>query len=82
MEADLKVLEATLERFITQSERLKLENHQLRQALAQAQDDGRQLKDNMLLASSRLQSVIKKLPQEVSSEISAGIAIEPSEETL
>jgi cell division protein ZapB len=69
MEADLKILEDTLERFITQSERLKLENHQLRQELAQAQDDGRQLKDNMLLASSRLQSIMQKLPQEVSQEI-------------
>jgi cell division protein ZapB len=82
MEADLKILEDTLERFITQSERLKVENHQLRQDLAQAQNDGRQLKDNMLLASSRLQSVIQKLPQEVSAELSADISIEPSEETL
>ncbi len=70
MEADLKILEATLERFITQSERLKIENHQLRQALAKAQDDGRQLKDNMLLASSRLQSIMQKLPQEISQETS------------
>jgi cell division protein ZapB len=70
MEADLKILEATLERFITQSERLKLENHQLRQELAQAQDDGRQLKDNVLLASSRLQSIMQKLPQEMTQEIS------------
>lgn len=70
MEADLKILEATLERFITQSERLKIENHQLRQALAKAQDDGRQLKDNMLLASSRLQSIMQKLPQEITQETS------------
>ncbi|MCE9634021.1 MAG: hypothetical protein K8Q92_07535 [Methylophilales bacterium] len=70
MEADLKILEATLERFITQSERLKVENHQLRQALAKAQDDGRQLKDNMLLASSRLQSIMQKLPQEITQETS------------
>jgi cell division protein ZapB len=65
MEADLKILEQTLERFITQSEHLKTENHQLRQALAQAQSDGHRLKENMLLASSRLQSVIQKLPQEI-----------------
>jgi len=70
MEADLKILEATLERFITQSERLKVENHQLRQALAKAQDDGRQLKENMLLASSRLQSIMQKLPQEITQETS------------
>jgi len=70
MEADLKILEATLERFITQSERLKAENHQLRQALAKAQDDGRQLKDNVLLASSRLQSIMQKLPQEITQETS------------
>ena len=68
MEADLKILEDTLERFIKQSERLKLENHQLRQALAQAQDDERQLREHMLLASSRLQSIMQKLPQEVSEE--------------
>lgn len=78
MEADLKILEATLERFITQSERLKVENHQLRQALAKAQDDSRQLKDNMVLASSRLQSIMQKLPQETAQET----AQETSEETL
>ncbi len=63
METDLKALESKLAQFIALSQRLKSENHQLRQELAQAQSDARLLKDNMAQAQNRLQSIIENLPE-------------------
>ena len=63
MEADLKALEDKLAQFIALCQRLKSENHQLRQELAQAQNDARQLKDNMTQAGNRLQAIIEQLPE-------------------
>jgi cell division protein ZapB len=64
MEDDLQTLEATLEQFIALCQRLKNENMHLRQELAQAQNSARQLKESMLVASDRLQSIMQKLPEE------------------
>jgi cell division protein ZapB len=64
MEADLKTLEDSLVRFIELNQRLKTENHRLRQELAIAQSDARQLKENMLTASEKLQSIMQSLPEE------------------
>jgi cell division protein ZapB len=63
MEADLKALEEKLAQFIALAQRLRNENHQLRQELAQAQSDARQLKDNMTQAGNRLQAIIEHLPE-------------------
>jgi cell division protein ZapB len=64
MEDDLHTLEETLDQFIALCQRLKTENNHLRQELAQAQSNARQLKDSMLVASDRLQSIMQKLPEE------------------
>jgi cell division protein ZapB len=64
MEADLKTLEDSLVRFIELSQRLKTENLRLRQELAVAENDARQLKENMLTASEKLQSIMQDLPEE------------------
>lgn len=64
MDDDLQTLEDTLEQFIALCQRLKTENSHLRQELAQAQDTARQLKDSVLLAGDRLQSIMQKLPEE------------------
>jgi cell division protein ZapB len=64
MDADLKTLEDSLVRFIELNQRLKTENHHLRQELAVAQSDARQLKENMLTASEKLQSIMQSLPEE------------------
>lgn len=64
MDDDLQTLEDTLEQFIALCQRLKTENMHLRQELAQAQSSARQLKENMLVASDRLQSIMQKLPEE------------------
>jgi cell division protein ZapB len=66
MEADLKALEGKLAQFLALCQRLKSENHQLRQELAQAQNDARLLKDHMAQAEARLQSIIEHLPEGLS----------------
>ena len=64
MEAELKKLEDSLVQFIELNQQLKTENLRLRQELAVAQNDAQQLKDNMLMASERLQSIMLALPEE------------------
>ena len=64
MEADLKALEDKLKQLIALCQSLRDENHALRQELAQAQDDVKQLRDNMTQASIRLEALIQRLPEE------------------
>lgn len=65
MDADLKALEDKLTQLIALCQQMRAENLELRQDLAQAQDDSRQLKENMALASTRLTALIERLPQDV-----------------
>jgi cell division protein ZapB len=65
MEDELQTLEDSLGRFIQLCQHLKAENRELRQELAQAHSNARQLKDSMLVASDRLQSIMQKLPEEM-----------------
>jgi cell division protein ZapB len=62
MDADLKALELKVAQLIGLCQQLRHENHELRQDLAQAQDDVRQLKENMILAGDRLEALIESLP--------------------
>lgn len=68
MDADLKALEEKLTQLVALYQQMRAENLELRQDLAQAQDDNRQLKDNMALASTRLAALIERLPQGVGSK--------------
>ncbi len=65
MEADLKALEGKLAQLIAVCQRLKGENHSLRQELAQSQSDSRSLKETMSRAESRLQAILEQLPEDV-----------------
>ncbi|HSH97003.1 MAG: hypothetical protein ACAH07_00700 [Methylophilaceae bacterium] len=65
METDLNVLEAKLTQLIELCQSLRAENLQLRQELAQARDDTKQLKSQMTEASARLEALIERLPQTV-----------------
>lgn len=65
MDADLKALEEKLAQLLALCQQLRAENLELRQDLAQAQDQSKQLKDNMALASTRLEAVIDRLPPDV-----------------
>lgn len=65
MDADLKALEEKLAQLLALCQQMRAENLELRQDLAQAQDQSKQLKDNMALASTRLEAVIDRLPPDV-----------------
>ena len=64
MDADLKALEEKVSRLIALCQSLRDENVQLRQDLAQAEDDSRQLRDNMARATAKLEALIDRLPVE------------------
>lgn len=64
MDADLKSLEDKLSQLITLCQTLRAQNAALRQELAQAQSEAKQLKDNIALVSTRLEAVIERLPEE------------------
>lgn len=64
MDADLKALEEKLTQLIALCAQMRAENLELRQDLAQAQDQSKQLKDNMTLASTRLEALVDRLPQD------------------
>jgi cell division protein ZapB len=63
MEADLKALEDKVTQLLGLCQQVRTENLGLRQELAQAQDEIRQLKDNMTLAGERLEALIESLPE-------------------
>lgn len=65
MDADLKALEEKLAQLLALCQQMRAENLELRQDLAQAQDQSKQLKDSMALASTRLEAVIDRLPPDV-----------------
>lgn len=63
MDADLKTLEDKLQQLVELCRRLRGENIDLRQELAQAESDVRQLKDNMARAGARLETLLATLPE-------------------
>ena len=64
MESDLTVLEEKVAQLIALCHSLRSENLQLRQELAHAQNDTRQLKEQMAQASDKLEALIERLPGE------------------
>jgi len=65
MDADLKALEEKIAQLVTLCQSLRGENQDLRQEVAQIQDEARRLKDQMAQASVRLEAVIDKLPETI-----------------
>lgn len=65
MEADLKALEAKLAQLIGLCQQLRGENMELRQDLAQAQDELRLVRESMAQAGDRLEALLETLPGEV-----------------
>jgi len=63
MDADLKALEEKVAMLVTLCQSLRSESIELRQALAQAQDETKQLKEQMTKASTRLEALIGQLPE-------------------
>ena len=64
MENQLHTLESKLNQLIAISGKLRAENNQLRQDLAQAQSSNRQMSDKMDAAKARLEKLLVNLPDE------------------
>lgn len=62
MDSELNSLEAKVAQFVTLCERLRAENTTLRQQLAKAQSDAKQLNEKIDGAKSRLEGLLNRLP--------------------
>ena len=82
MDADLRSLEEKITKLIHLCASLREENSQLRGDLTQTQQNTEALKSNMLLASNKLESLLKSLP--ASNEANGGelISNEPISEQI
>ena len=63
MEADLKSLEEKITKLISLCSNLREENNQLRSDLSLAQQSTATMKNNMLLASNKLEGLLESMPQ-------------------
>jgi len=64
MDVELKSLEDKINQFVTLCQRLRSDNHDLRQQLASAQNDNKQLNDKIGDAKTRLESLLAQIPEE------------------
>ena len=64
MDVELKSLEAKINQFVTLCQRLRSDNHELRQQLASAHNDNKQLNDKIGDAKTRLESLLSQIPEE------------------
>ncbi len=66
MQGELNILESKLAQLVQLTKRMRAENHQLRQDLAEALSRARQNEDKVNSAASRLENILSKLPDEKS----------------
>jgi chromatin segregation and condensation protein Rec8/ScpA/Scc1 (kleisin family) len=64
MQGELNILENKLAQLVSLTKRMRAENHQLRQDLAEALSRARQSDDKITNAKSRLENILAKLPDE------------------
>jgi cell division protein ZapB len=64
MESDLKALEQKLTQFVELCQRLRVDNQQLRQQLASAMSDNKQLSEKIGTATNRLENLLNQIPEE------------------
>jgi cell division protein ZapB len=64
MEAEFKSLERKLSQFLELCQRLRDDNQQLRQQLASAISDNKQLADKIGTATNRLENLLNQIPEE------------------
>ena len=62
VEAEFSSLEAKVAQFVSLCERLRAENHDLRQQLAVARTDARRLNEKIDGAKARLEGLLSRLP--------------------
>lgn len=66
MQGELNILESKLAQLVQLTKRMRAENHQLRQNLAEALSRARQSEDKINGAASRLEHILAQLPDEKS----------------
>ena len=64
MDVELKSLEDKISQFVALCQRLRSDNHDLRQQLASAQNDNKQLNEKIGDAKTRLESLLAQIPEE------------------
>lgn len=64
MDAELKSLEGKINQFVALCQRLRTDNHQLRQQLAAAQSENKQLLEKVADAKTRLETLLTQIPEE------------------
>jgi len=64
MEAELKSLELKINQLVELCQRLRAENQQVRQQLASALNDNKQLSDKIDGAAERLEQLLLHIPQD------------------
>ena len=64
MEAELKSLELKLNQFVELCQRLRTDNQQLRQQLASALSENKQLTEKIGTAGDRLETLLMQLPED------------------
>ena len=62
MEAEFTSLEAKVAQFVGLCEKLRAENHDLRQQLAAARNDAKRLNEKIDGAKARLEGLLSRLP--------------------
>jgi cell division protein ZapB len=75
MDSELKSLEAKATELIELCQRLRAENHELRQQLASAVSHSKRLEEKITSATSRLETLLAQIPPE---EEDAGVSNERS----
>jgi len=64
MEAELNTLDEKINQLVQLCHRLRRDNHELRQQLAAAQNENKQLRDKIGNARARLEGLLTRLPEE------------------
>jgi hypothetical protein len=64
MQGELNILESKLAQLVQLTKRMRAENHQLRQDLAEALSHVRLNDDKINIAKSRIEIILSKLPEE------------------
>lgn len=64
MDVELKSLEDKINQFVTLCQRLRTDNHELRQQLASVHNDNKQLNEKIGDAKTRLESLLAQIPEE------------------
>ena len=64
MDVELNSLEDKINQFVALCQRLRMDNHELRQQLASAHNDNKQLSEKIGDAKTRLESLLTQIPEE------------------